>query len=82
MKVKIFPGELIGEAITVVKSSNHALEGMSGKVVDETKSTIKIESSGKINTLLKNAIAFKIISKGIVVDGRTILKRPEDRLKG
>jgi len=82
MKVKTFPGELIGETIIVVESNNPALKGISGKVIDETQSTIKIESEGKIKTLLKNIITFKITGKGMAIEGRTIIKRPEDRLKG
>ena len=81
MKTKSFPHELIGEEITVVGSTNPAQVGISGKIVDETKSTIKIQSKEGTKTLLKNTITFKIKSKAMVIEGKTLIKRPEERLK-
>ena len=79
---KTFPYELIGEEITVISSTNPAQVGISGKIVDETKSTLKIESKEGIKTLLKSTITFKIKSNAMVIDGRTLMKRPEERIKG
>ena len=81
MKNKTFPHELIGQEIMVINSTNPAQVGISGKIVDETKSTIKIESKEGIKTLLKSTITFKIKNNG-VIDGRTLMKRPEERIKG
>ena len=77
---KIFPLEIIGREITIVDSTNKSHIGLRGKVVDETKNTIKIEQQGKIKTLLKNNIKFKMDK--IVIDGKSIMKRSEDRIKG
>ena len=77
---KIFPFELIGKEITIVDSTNKSHVGLTGKIVDETKNTIKIEQRGKIKTLLKNNIKFKI--DRIVINGKSIMKRSEDRIKG
>jgi ribonuclease P protein subunit POP4 len=79
---KTFPYELIGQQIVVVESTNKFNEGVEGKIVDETKMTIKVEQQGKIKILLKNTIKFKLIKTGIVIDGRTVVKRSEDRTKG
>tara|TARA_Y100000034_G_C6547671_1_gene236512 strand:+ start:107 stop:358 length:252 start_codon:yes stop_codon:yes gene_type:complete len=82
VKKLTYPYGLIGEKITIVKAANQSNESITGIVVDETKSTIKVEQEGKIKTLLKKNITFKIEKTGQVIDGKTIAKKPEDRLKG
>ena len=77
-----FPGELIGEEIEVVETTNNSLANLRGKIVDESKQTLTIDVDGKVKTVLKGTITFKIISSGKLIDGKTIMKRPEDRLKG
>jgi len=78
----VYPHELIGELMEVVKTTNKANLTVKGKIVDETKSTLKIEQRGKIKILLKSSIVFKISRTGEVIEGKTIIKRPEDRVKG
>ena len=82
MKKAVFPHELIGEEIIVVKTANPALFGITGKIVDETKATIRVLQEGKIKTALKRALVLQLIRTGKIIDGKTLLKRPEDRLKG
>lgn len=82
MKKAVFPHELIGEEVVVVKAANLALLGITGKIVDETKATIRVLQEGKIKTLLKSAVTLKLIRTGKIIDGKTLLRRPEDRLKG
>lgn len=77
-----YPYELIGEEIEVIDSKNKFNIGIKGKIVDETKSTIKVQQTDKIKTLLKNNITFKLVRKGQVIEGREIAKRSEERLKG
>jgi len=79
---KTFPYELIGEEVEIVVSKNKSNKGISGKIVDETKATIKIEQNGKIKTLLKNNITLKLLNNGLVLEGKQINKRPEERIKG
>ena len=55
-KKKKFPYELVGEELEVVDSTNKADLGIKGKVVDETKATLKVEQGDKIKTLLKNTV--------------------------
>ncbi|MBI1968868.1 ribonuclease P protein subunit [Candidatus Woesearchaeota archaeon] len=82
MKKAVFPHELIGEEIIVVKAANPSLLGITGKIVDETKATIRVLRERKIKTVLKSAVAFKLVRTGKIIDGKTLLRRPEDRLKG
>ena len=79
---KIFPYELIGEEIEVVASKNKSNECIRGKIVDETKSTIKVEQGKEIKTLLKNNIIIKLLSSGRILEGEEISRRPEERIKG
>ncbi len=71
----MYPHGLIGKRIRVMDST------LEGKVVDETKETLKIETNGETKTLLKKAITFKLESGEIIV-GKDIVKRPEERVKG
>jgi len=71
---------LIGKTIKVVLSKNKTLEGVEGKVIDETKNTIKIvDSKNREKTLVKGQITFMLGSK--VVEGKKIAKRIEERIK-
>ena len=82
MKKTIYPGELIGEEIEVIEAKNTSNLSIKGKVVDETKTTLKVEQSGKFKTLLKNNITIKLTKSGKILSGQEIAKRPEERLKG
>ena len=82
MKAKIFPFELIGKEICIVESTNKFNQGICGKIVDETKSTLVVEQNGKMKRLLKNNITFKLSPKGTIIYGKEINKRPEERIKG
>jgi ribonuclease P protein subunit POP4 len=82
MKKSIYPHELVGKDVLVISSKNKSNFGIEGKIVDETKSTIKIEQNNKIKVLLKSNITIKIKQTGQVLIGKDLVKRPEDRLKG
>tara|TARA_Y100000310_G_C20685139_1_gene818489 strand:- start:108 stop:347 length:240 start_codon:yes stop_codon:yes gene_type:complete len=77
---KTYPHELIGREIKILESKNKDNQKIKGKIVDETKYTIKVSHQGKIKTLLKNNIKFKI--DDLIIEGKTITKRPEERIKG
>ena len=78
----IFPHELIGEEIEVVYSKNKSNIGIHGKIIDETKETIKVcRDGGEEVVLMKNIITFKLGSTGKVISGEQVARRPEDRLK-
>jgi len=79
---KTFPYELIGEEVEVVSSTNPSNLGMIGKIVDETKFTLKIKISKQIKTVFKRNIVFRLKKNHLVLDGKDLVKRPEERLKG
>ena len=81
MNKSTFPYELVGLEIEVIKAANQSNVGIKGKVVDETRFLLKVEQAGKIKNLLKQNIIFKIKHNGQIVDGKTIVKRSEERLK-
>ena len=77
--------EFIGLQVKVTQSSHNRLIGIKGKVIDETKKTIKIEdSNGEEKIIPKKVAVFRFkLPDGTEVDveGRIITIRPEDRIK-
>ena len=76
--------ELIGLPVEVVESSNKFQIGIKGKVVDETKNLLIIETKNGLKKIQKKGskFIFKIPSgKKVKVDGERIIARPEDRIK-
>jgi ribonuclease P protein subunit POP4 len=81
---KLLRDELIGLEVRVVESTNKNVVGFSGRIVDETRNTLKIETkSGAEKTLVKEQCIFliKYGGKWVKVDGRELVSRPEDRIK-
>lgn len=77
--------ELISLPVKVVKSTDPTQSKLSGKVIDETYNTMKIETkNGKEKTVIKGncVFVFTILDKTKVqVDGKLLISRPEDRIK-
>ncbi|MGQ9721200.1 MAG: ribonuclease P protein component 1 [Candidatus Jordarchaeum sp.] len=81
-KENIIYHELIGLQVRVIKST-HKGYLISGKVIDETKNMIIIESNG-IKKIPKNMSIFEfLLSEGetIEIEGKKMIGRPEDRIK-
>ncbi len=78
----IYPHELIGEKIKIIEAKNRSNLGINGTIIDETKFTLKIECGDKIKVLFKRGIVFVIELNGVKIDGKEIVKRSEDRIKG
>ena len=53
-------GSLIGCFGEVIESKNKALVGLKGKIIDETKNTIKIQVNDKLKTISKDQVKIKI----------------------
>ena len=70
----------IGRDICVTSSSDAALIGRSGLVVDETRETITMLENNREVTLGKNSIEFKIGDSDVVIDGKLVRQRSEDRI--
>jgi ribonuclease P protein subunit POP4 len=81
MKKHMFPDELIGEEVKVVESRNKSNLGLTGKIVDETKSTLTIQSEGQTKMIMKNNVTIEL-TNGQVIKGTNLSKRPDERIKG
>ncbi|BDH79751.1 MAG TPA: ribonuclease P protein component 1 [Methanothermobacter sp.] len=81
----VFRHELIGLKVEVAESPHKDFKGLKGRVIDETKNTLKIElKDGKEIIIPKNVAIFhfKLPNGQIVeIDGRIIVGRPEERIK-
>ncbi len=73
--------ELIGHMIEVIEARNTDIIGIQGIVVNETKYTLQIKQKNDIKTIMKRNTTFRVDGK-TVISGSSILKRPEERLKG
>ena len=76
--------ELIGLEATVVKSNNEQITGISGKVVDETKSMLFLNTINGIKKIPKEIADWKFSfdKNESVVNGNLLTKRPQERLGG
>jgi ribonuclease P protein subunit POP4 len=76
--------EFIGLEVKVVRSSNPAVVGITGRVVDETRNTFTILHDDKRKVVIKDTSVFEfVLPDGTIVeiDGKVIVGRPEDRVK-
>lgn len=75
--------EFIGQNIRIVTSSDSRWNGISAKIVDETKNTLKIDINGNEKILQKKGCEFtmKIGGENVKINASRITFRPEDRIK-
>lgn len=75
--------EFIGLEATVVDSKNKANIGIKGRIIDETKNMLVIETSKGKKRLMKGNITIVVVfdKKRIKIEGRLLVGRPEDRIK-
>ena len=75
--------ELIGLVLEVADSTNADQIGLRGKVIDETRNTLVIETEKGEKTLFKEqcVFIFELPQGKIKVDGKVLVARPEDRVK-
>ncbi len=74
--------ELLGLEIEVTGSKNKSLVGKKGAIIAETRNTLTVRN-GKAFKLMKASIVFRARLGNCVVevDGKSIVGRPEDRIK-
>ena len=66
----------------MLNDSNPSNINIKGKVVDETKNTLIIQSTGLKRVAKKNAtFKFSLDDVNVKVEGKTLIGRPEDRVK-
>ena len=73
------PEEFIGLQLRVVEAHNKCAEGLTGRIIDESKKTIIIINNRGKKKIFKQGTTFLINSE--LISGDAILQRPEDRLK-
>jgi len=80
----ILAHEWIGLEITIKKSPDTKLEGLSGLVRDETRNTLVVETQGRTRRIAKpNTVFIANLPTGetMTVEGSMLKHRPEDRIK-
>ena len=82
-KSNILKHELIGLDVEVVDANNKSQIGLKGKVVDETRNTLIIKSQKGEKKILKKDLKIQISVSGekIIITGKKLVGRPEDRIK-
>lgn len=78
---KIARGELIGVRIKIEDSKNKSIIGLQGKIIDETKNMLKIETNKGKKTIIKDQVKINFIDYNQIIDGKILKKRPEERIK-
>jgi len=75
--------ELIGLDVEVVQAKNQSLVGLNGKVVDETRNLLVIETKDGEKKVLKENTTFKFTleKEAVEVDGLVLVGQSEDRIK-
>ena len=75
--------ELIGLQAAVRESTDKGRIGLKGKIVDETKNLIVMETGAGEKKLPKREIKLEIAlgSEKVLLDCGRIMQRPEDRVK-
>ena len=75
--------ELIGLTVKIIDSKNLQNINIEGKIVDETKNMIIIETKQGEKKLIKNQNTFEIgFENGReVIEGSLLVARPQDRIK-
>jgi ribonuclease P protein subunit POP4 len=76
---KLLRHELIGLEAKITDSKNKHNIGIKGKITDETRNTLSI---GNKKILKKDVmIEIKTDDQNIIIDGKKLIKSPEERLK-
>ena len=76
--------ELIGLQVRVLDALNPSVNGIRGKVIDETRNTLSISNGEETAMIPKEIATFRFhLPTGILVDvdGGRLMSRPENRLK-
>tara|TARA_Y100000310_G_C20556192_1_gene750622 strand:- start:115 stop:414 length:300 start_codon:yes stop_codon:yes gene_type:complete len=79
----ILTHEIIGLPMEIVNSTDANKVGVKGMIVDETKNTIVLDtlSGEKVLPKQETVLSITLGKETIVVDGKAIQFRPEDRTK-
>ena len=80
----IMTHELIGLNTEITQSTNPQVIGLNGRIINETKSMLSINTEKGVKSIAKstNSWKFSIEGKEVVINGTKIAKRPFDRIGG
>jgi ribonuclease P protein subunit POP4 len=75
--------ELIGLQVKIRDCTDPSWKGQNGLIVDETKNTFLIKTKDGNKKIAKKTAMFEFEynDKKIIIDGKKIAYRPEDRIK-
>lgn len=76
--------ELIGLKTIVARSSNKFLVGTRGRIIDETRNTVKLSTRKGVKVIPKGVAVFRFdLSDGSIVEveGAKLVGRSENRMK-
>ena len=73
--------ELIGLSVIVREATDPTLVGLRGRVVDETRNTLLVETAKGEKRVPKKGAEFAFGSEGVPIRGDDLLFRPEERIK-
>ncbi|HEV8289617.1 MAG TPA: ribonuclease P protein subunit [Candidatus Norongarragalinales archaeon] len=73
--------ELIGLDVSIEQAPNKSLIGLKGKIIDETKETLLVETSKGRRVIPKTGTRLFFPSFGESVQGDALRVRPEERTK-
>ncbi len=82
----IIKEELIGLQAEIIDAKNKSLIGIKGRIINETKFTLEIETAmgiKKIKKVLKEQVTLKLPYKGrvLAVEGKLLVGRGYERLR-
>ncbi|UXD21188.1 ribonuclease P [Ignicoccus pacificus DSM 13166] len=76
--------DLIGLRVEIIEHPTESLKGLKGRIVGETRHTLKIEGDDKKERIVLKQGYFKFLlpnGEEVVLEGWRIQGRPEERLK-
>ncbi len=77
--------ELIGLKVRIAGSSDKEIIGIEGRVIDETRNTLTIDTEDNDRDFVKDQCVFSFMlpdsKKWVSVKGSILVARPEDRIK-
>ncbi len=76
--------ELIGLNVEIINAKNKSLIGIKGRIIDETKNLIFVESTNKkIKKIIKDQvkILLEYQNKKYEINGEILKSRPEERIR-
>jgi ribonuclease P protein subunit POP4 len=81
-RVRVARGELIARRARVADSNDPTLVGIEGRIVDETKNTLTLQTGSTRQRVGKPGQQFAITDEDstVLLDGSTIAHRPEGRI--